>query len=66
MGCKRPIDPVILSEAKNLVFIDSLGIVRSPSICARDEILRFAQNDRVSRLLKGELHTHFIQRPKSI
>jgi hypothetical protein len=39
-------DLVILSEAKNLVAIDYLDIVRTPRVHERDEILRFAQNDK--------------------
>jgi hypothetical protein len=41
---------VILSGAKNLAATDLLGIVRAPRVHARDEILRFAQNDKVERV----------------
>jgi hypothetical protein len=54
---------VILSEAKNLVAIDSLDIIRTPRVHARDEILRFAQNDRVKRALlhptREAWHPHY-------
>jgi hypothetical protein len=36
---------VILSEAKNLALQDSLAVEQTQSWFARDEILRFAQND---------------------
>jgi hypothetical protein len=37
---------VILSDAKNLADTDALDIVQTPRVHDRDEILRFAQNDR--------------------
>ena len=43
----RPTNPVILSEAKNLaprVFSCLMNVLKA--LYARDEILRFAQNDK--------------------
>jgi len=47
---ERQLPSVILSEAKNLAPTESLGVRTSPRVYARDEILRFAQNDRGERV----------------
>jgi len=41
---------VILSEAKNLADTNALGIVQTQTVHSRDEILRFAQNDKAERV----------------
>src|SRR6476646_10076488 len=45
-GIKNQLTCVILSEAKNLVVRVSAGVGRTPRGHDRDEILRFAQNDK--------------------
>jgi hypothetical protein len=54
---------VILSEAKNLVLrVPTWGLYNVKRILY-DEILRFAQNDKVKVALKSEDCAHFIQEP---
>jgi hypothetical protein len=48
LECQLPC--VILSEAKNHSPRESLGLSRNPRKYARDEILRFAQNDKGKRV----------------
>jgi hypothetical protein len=54
---------VILSEEKNLVLrVPTLGLYNAKRILY-DEILLFAQNDKVKVALKSEDCAHFIQEP---
>jgi len=46
VGLENQVPTVILSDAKNLAPTDSLWLCTTPRVYARDEILRFAQNDR--------------------
>jgi hypothetical protein len=56
----HPTNLVILSEAKNLVpRLPSCLIALRTSIYARDEILRFAQNDKGKRVRSSRQHADF-------
>jgi hypothetical protein len=44
-----------LSEVKNLADTDSLDIVRTQRVYARDEILHFVQNDKVTMVRQAPI-----------